>query len=428
MTDSIEECLHRLNLDPSEIQKHRSQGDLVRQGFSRLATKCDIRTDGRADSDVALAKSFSLDPVIFKKALSLNPAHFQKDFLTRLESSLLPLLRSLLESFSLQLDPSRLMDQPGPELKWILELQSLLEVTLEQIKFMLYIICPKKVTFILKQTDDQHDEEVKIFRLSGLDSQLMVMFNDFRCIFQTSSELIWQLGLSTETCDQPDDMPDTQNRLFQNISKSEDSIYWTFRWLEGSELELVIQDWPNQFSEIDAFLHKMALGANPWIDVEQDEQSSDEDRWIATNQPSSDLNSQIARSLIPVLKLMRLFYKKSYAWAMNQEVYLFTTMSSDQLESIAQSASYCITVLIDFNLFFDPDPNEFSSVSYTETLKTIQSNLDTVVPLIVLHFVPTEFLPHDNFKEWLVDWYTAFNLAIFNSIKNVDSLATNLPQ
>ncbi|POW15098.1 hypothetical protein PSTT_02399 [Puccinia striiformis] len=371
MTDSIEECLHRLNLDPSEIQKHRSQGDLVRQGFSRLATKCDIRTDGRADSDVALAKSFSLDPVIFKKALSLNPAHFQKDFLTRLESSLLPLLRSLLESFSLQLDPSRLMDQPGPELKWILELQSLLE---------------------------------------------------------TSSELIWQLGLSTETCDQPDDMPDTQNRLFQNISKSEDSIYWTFRWLEGSELELVIQDWPNQFSEIDAFLHKMALGANPWIDVEQDEQSSDEDRWIATNQPSSDLNSQIARSLIPVLKLMRLFYKKSYAWAMNQEVYLFTTMSSDQLESIAQSASYCITVLIDFNLFFDPDPNEFSSVSYTETLKTIQSNLDTVVPLIVLHFVPTEFLPHDNFKEWLVDWYTAFNLAIFNSIKNVDSLATNLPQ
>ncbi|KAH9457414.1 hypothetical protein Pst134EA_021291 [Puccinia striiformis f. sp. tritici] len=418
MADSIEESLHRLNLDPSEIHQHWPQGDLVREGFNRLAIKCDIRNDTRADS-------LSTTP----PAVSLNPVNYKKAFLNQLETDLLPLLRSLLEHFSFLLDPFVLQVLPGPALKLILQTQSALKVTLNNSKSMFYTLCPERVGRICKQTDDQHDEELKIFRLSGLDSLLTDILTDLCSVCTASSELIWQLGLSTETCNQPEDLTDTRARLTREICRSKIHINWTIRWLKGSELELVQQDWTNQFDEIDVVLNDITKRANLASNNEQNDQSLGADEWTDPN-PPSQLALQIAQSLIPVIKLTRLFFKKSYEWARSKKFPLFTKMSSDQHQDIAGSASHCAGYLIDFHLtlVFDPDPVDLSSMDFAKSAKMIQASLQTVLFLFVLHFIPDEFPAQDNFKEWLIDWFTTFNLAMHNFIKKLESLATNVPQ
>ncbi|KAI7946949.1 hypothetical protein MJO29_011476 [Puccinia striiformis f. sp. tritici] len=67
-------------------------------------------------------------------------------------------------------------------------------------------------------------------------------------------------------------------------------------------------------------------------------------------------------------------------------------------------------------------------MDFAKSAKMIQASLQTVLFLFVLHFIPDEFPAQDNFKEWLIDWFTTFNLAMHNFIKKLESLATNVPQ
>ncbi|KAI7944034.1 hypothetical protein MJO28_011562 [Puccinia striiformis f. sp. tritici] len=170
-------------------------------------------------------------------------------------------------SFSRSKPVTFVQEQPGPRL--ILQTQSAFEVGLDHIKSGFYTLCPEGVDIQSSKTSDQHDEEVKILRLSGLDKLLRDMVKELRSVFRASSGLICQLGLSMVRCDHLEKVIDTWDRLVGDISRSDHAIHRTIVWLEGSELELVQQDWPINLDQIDVILIDITKRANPAINKEK---------------------------------------------------------------------------------------------------------------------------------------------------------------
>ncbi|KAH9457411.1 hypothetical protein MJO28_011713 [Puccinia striiformis f. sp. tritici] len=410
MASSSDNALQRLDVAPSDIPEDQLQGDLVRQGFARLATKC-TRNDRRAWA--APGHSFSVGPVDAKKTI-----------LTHFKSSLTSLLQQLLVmSFLLEL--SDLWNQRGPVLKTVLAVQSALEVTLDLIKSMSYTLCTEEVDLTFHQLDDQNDEVAKMFRLSGLDKSLTQnAFKNMRKFFSASSKLILRLGLSTETSNHPDDTSDTQSRLVRYGTRSRDAIECAMRWLDGSELDLVQRSWPDDIDEIDSILDEFRMWTHPSNKIEQGNRSPRPAQQFG-RYPPSEPALQLAKSLIPVIKLTRLFFKKSYDWGLNSKRQpLFTKMSSDQLESLASAARSCGADLDEFRsaLMYERVPENFPRDMFKADIRSLQSELDTAMLLIVLYFVPDEFPAQDPFKAWLIDWYTSFNLAMYNFEKRTGSV------
>ncbi|KAI9614810.1 hypothetical protein H4Q26_009204 [Puccinia striiformis f. sp. tritici PST-130] len=293
-------------------------------------------------------------------------------------------------SFSRSKPVTFVQEQPGPRLDFILQTQSAFEVGLDHIKSGFYTLCPEGVDIQSSKTSDQHDEEVKILRLSGLDKLLRDMFKELRSVFTASSGLICQLGLSMVRCDHLEKLIDTWDRLVGDISRSDHAIHRTIVWLEGSELEFVPQNWPINLDQINVILIDITKRANPAINKEKNDQLSDADLVTETN-PPSELALQMAQSLISVIKLSRLFFRKSYDWARNTKMPLFTKMSSDQLESIGMSARYTASHLSEIQglLMSDPNLEDFFSVrNFTIIVKMIKMDLETAMLLTVLYFIP----------------------------------------
>ncbi|KAI7946950.1 hypothetical protein MJO29_011477 [Puccinia striiformis f. sp. tritici] len=193
ITDSSDDCCHGLEPHPleSEIQQHRPQGDLVLQGFERLVNKCFEESDT------------SLSPGSAGENLSIDPVNFKNALLTRLGSSILPLLQQQLITLSGLFKSSDFLNQPGPKLNLILEIQPSLEDNLDQIQSIIYTLYPEILEEVPSQTNDQHEERAKIFRLHGLGECLdEKLFDYMPDLFRTPPEPVFIL---VAECNRDDD-------------------------------------------------------------------------------------------------------------------------------------------------------------------------------------------------------------------------------
>ncbi|KAI9617707.1 hypothetical protein H4Q26_013013 [Puccinia striiformis f. sp. tritici PST-130] len=347
MPDSADEMLETPNLDQSEIKQHRPQGDLVTQGFDNLISKCCETEDGTRPYPASARETFPTDPVNLKKAL-----------IAQLQTSLLPFLRQQLTSLSKLLEPSELKAKPGPQLATILEIQSTLEPTIDQLNFALDTLCPEALQSIPIRSDDQHEEEAKIFRLHGLEQSLKEpLFEHLISFFETSCRLIQQLGLSTETGNHSDYIAGTRACLDLWATSYLHDIDTAIKWLSGSELELIQHLWADELDDIERVL----LDFDIWTNISADEVES---RRVAGRHTPSEVARELSKSLIPVLKVSRLFFKKSSGRGMHRRRSpFFTKMSSGQLDSLAGSTAYSVTFFKAFRsiLLKKPFPPRFPS-------------------------------------------------------------------
>ncbi|POW21865.1 hypothetical protein PSHT_01869 [Puccinia striiformis] len=209
------------------MENHREQGELVFQGFKQLASKCMIPNDRRP--------SQSTGEMVNVERVGPTEA---KIYLTQLQSNLLPLLHQQLTSLSGLLDHSDLQgDHPDSTLRSILVIQMEIEDSLDQIKGALYILCPEKPDEVVpNQTDDQHDEHIKLFRLHGLNKLFTFqLFNNLRLRFWGSRRLIEQLGLAREECHYPIDILSSRRILSGYSDLIESTLRKAINWINGSE-------------------------------------------------------------------------------------------------------------------------------------------------------------------------------------------------
>ncbi|KAI9601444.1 hypothetical protein H4Q26_001262 [Puccinia striiformis f. sp. tritici PST-130] len=88
-----------------------------------------------------------------------------------------------------------------PTLQLILQLQSELDVTLGQIRYVFYALCPGPIVCPPDQIDDQHLKESKLFRLHGLYHFITNEALDrVSHAVQVSDRLIKQLKLLNSNC------------------------------------------------------------------------------------------------------------------------------------------------------------------------------------------------------------------------------------
>ncbi|KNF01170.1 hypothetical protein PSTG_05524 [Puccinia striiformis f. sp. tritici PST-78] len=394
------------------MENHREQGELVFQGFKQLASKCMIPNDRRP--------SQSTGEMVNVERVGPTEA---KIYLTQLQSNLLPLLHQQLTSLSGLLDHSDLQgDHLDSTLRSILVIQMEIEDSLDQIKGALYILCPEKPDEVVpNQTDDQHDEHIKLFRLHGLNKLFTFqLFNNLRLRFWGSRRLIEQLGLAREECHYPIDILSSR-RIFSGYSDLiESTLRKAIKWINGSELDNLQERWSIHLMDIDILLRDLSRRSPP-------------------GNPKSAPAIELADSLIAVMKLSRMFFSKLSERGMNlKRLPMFTKMSSDQLEKLAQSASNLRNDLVKLRsiLMSETFNVNFRHGLLLETFNQLKTSLEPALLSIFLYYIP--IIPKDNddivrsgsspvqtkdyFYAWFVKWFVTFNLPIQNFIKTVESM------
>ncbi|OAV87294.1 hypothetical protein PTTG_29493 [Puccinia triticina 1-1 BBBD Race 1] len=403
----------------SRNKQHWPQGELAVGGFSRLERK--FGSHANADEDPF--------PRPTQETFSNEQLNVKKDLLSKLRSNLLPQLRHHTTTLSRSLDPDRLQQDPGLHLKIILELQSDIDQTLNQVAFTIYAVCPDPESSLTTRINDRHLKEFKFFRTDGLHCRIADEFCPELCsIFSEGKDLIQQMELST-----------TKYPHATHIASSTESIKYrtwcalfeidsAIEWLEGSEFDLVRRDWPMEVRGINQYLEFLGEIINRTAHL-------NEANTMSTPEPLSNQAIQLYKSLLPSMKLSRMFFNKVVNRAMSRKrLPLFTEMRSDQLRSIGELAELVCSDLHDIMDAlktadsFGPAVTHFKCNQIT---KRLEGRFESALFLILLYFAPLipdpEGFPVQNdFKAWFATWYTQFTVAIQHFSNAVDSFNPNV--
>ncbi|POW20840.1 hypothetical protein PSHT_03071 [Puccinia striiformis] len=147
--------------------------------------------------------------------------------------------------------------------------------------------------------------------------------------------------------------------------------------------------------------------------------------------------AHLARSLIKITKLSRLFFNKLSTQGMNRKRFTaYTRMSSHQLTDleelvliIPETLGDCLRHLEDCSRQIDIEVHTRDLIRAASKTKTLfESNLN----LVLIHLVPIipdtgadDFPVRNYYKTWLEDWKGLLDLAIQHLIDGAESLGNN---
>ncbi|PLW16103.1 hypothetical protein PCANC_17484 [Puccinia coronata f. sp. avenae] len=133
----------------------------------------------------------------------------------------------------------------------------------------------------------------------------------------------------------------------------------------------------------------------------------------------------VAQSLLPIIKLSRLFFNKLSTYG-KQSLPFFTEMHSDQLKPIQNLPCRVLSALRKFlkHLGLASSPERiFPRLLLAKTTKLLKASCEPSLVIISHHFIllaPDAYSSagQNSFKNWYVTWYNHFNLAMQN-LKNI---------
>ncbi|KAI9630361.1 hypothetical protein KEM48_014087 [Puccinia striiformis f. sp. tritici PST-130] len=274
----------------------------------------------------------------------------------------------------------------GPKLQLILELQTEVDHTLYQI-FSYATILRAQQPFSLAKSEDHYSKDLKEFRLTKLFYKLHHLMHDVCGLFRCYFFVVAELKLSRKQYRIQSRNPTTKEtreclRLINNTcANSEEN--------------------DDQSSEIEGIL------SEPFI--------------------------QLARSVIPVIKLSSLFYRKLARTGLSKNIYLqpYTEMSSDQLSTLSVSVEIMsrevgglFTIL---NRAEEEDEAD-TAEALTDQVEALRDLFQSNISLVTLYVLPLIIPKADdplsqNLKAWLVTWNNQFHYATGNLISATQSYA-----
>ncbi|KAH9448107.1 hypothetical protein MJO29_011426 [Puccinia striiformis f. sp. tritici] len=401
--------------DIPENKQLRQQADAVIEGFRRLIAQCEFHSP-----------STPVD-------LDLDRLRSKKYLLTELSSRLLPLLDHQTSGLLIPaLDRSNLRTDTASKLAVVLELQSQIGQTLDQTIRTMDDFIPGRVPKP-NQTNDKHFKELKSFRLHALDFAIRdVMKTELVSLLQCSVKVIKELKLPTKSY--PSDVS-SATALNENVNSA-------LRWSKESELQLILELWQDSLHSIDYSLVKLKERSIPRYNSRGE---------IITLLTLSQPARQLAKALLPTLRLSKLFFDKLFREGIHRpQARLYTVMSSHQLKllnelvyDIGQRVSFLFegieeTIMphpdqhIDEDLVF-PDPPSETSHSINCTIEKLRRRFRSLIPLLLFYIVP--FLPDINdlpaqfyFQDWFDAWSTLFSSVTRNAIHASNIFGETDPQ
>ncbi|OAV85875.1 hypothetical protein PTTG_30217, partial [Puccinia triticina 1-1 BBBD Race 1] len=164
------------------------------------------------------------------------------------------------------------------------------------------------------QTTDRHFQEFKCYRLHGMARAIGKLEIMVSVYFLSSRSLIEGLKLQKTV---------RWHYIRSSAVLLNESIDETIKWMEGSEFDFIREFWPHDEMRSSLTNYYFHLS------------SPDSER------PMSRPAEQLFRSVIPIMRLSKLFFDKLAREGMKKKlVPLFTEMSSGQLEFLDQAARF----------------------------------------------------------------------------------------
>ncbi|PLW41590.1 hypothetical protein PCANC_17417 [Puccinia coronata f. sp. avenae] len=236
----------------------------------------------------------------------------KKDALDQLESNLM-LLKHLITTMCLSLDPLRLVEDPALHLQLVLDIQPQFEHTYDQIKRATDIIFLRQANY--SRRSDQHLQILKSFRLRHLQYSLR------ECLEESTFDFLHVWGDSIVAVGFSHvhflSRHSARPRPWTPCPTVLEWIdYTVIKCLKQSEFNLVQQHWSYQISLINHHLEYFVRSIHLITPTRQ-------------NQPVI----QIAKSLPTIIKLCRLLVGK-ISKCCTKRLPFFTGMRSDQLKCL----------------------------------------------------------------------------------------------
>jgi hypothetical protein len=402
-----------LNAHQLTISQHTPDSVVV--GFSHLMTKYQpvfsLRWTNEEDSS-ALSKD---------KQLKTRP----QDLLDSMKRCLLPQLNDQLTTLSDLLFPSDFWKQPEITRKRVLDSQSELENTLDQIKSIIATLCPAPRGLMVlipsrMQTLDQDLEALKFYRLQRLKSK----FNEgllchVNLLFSWALILFHRIKLVPNKVKPSEFDGWTCREDFANrvclASKAIDSI---IKIIECSELDLVQQQWAVDLQHIDTTMEEIAsLIARS----SAPKPSSDklENHLEVHNPNNTDTNPNraiktwvipLAESSLGMIKIARVLFKKVLRMAGKMKGKKFTSMNSRQIESLFEAAHLAHQNLADLLVLFQKAANPLGvgpedRPKFSKLALHFSSHVRSAQSLVQKYIIP---LISDIDLSELFDYYTTW--------------------
>ncbi|OAV95519.1 hypothetical protein PTTG_12587 [Puccinia triticina 1-1 BBBD Race 1] len=334
--------------------------------------------------------------------LSTDRLHSYEDIFTELHSTLLPRFREQLIGLAEAVCISdAVLENPAPTLKLVIEMVPKLQLTLDRIVRVIDDVIPGQL-LESNRTNDQHFGQFKTYRLCGLANTVRQdMDTENYTILMDFSQLIETVTVQEDH--QSSERPQFVNPL-EKIGDALDIIDTAIRWSKGSELHIIHHYWQANLISVDETLFSLLIRAHP--------------RCEHPTQP-------VAQSVLPLIKLAKLFFKKFASEGMAKtNVPFCTEMSSDQLALLEKTAKTIDQSVLDILEYVqrsdanNPDPN----IALSGEVKKLVSQFQYCLLLVDLYIVPllaeiNVGQSHTYFKTWIVTWNTLFSHAAHNAIQ-----------
>ncbi|KAH9465127.1 hypothetical protein Pst134EA_013022 [Puccinia striiformis f. sp. tritici] len=219
---------------------------------------------------------------------------------TQLQSSLLPSLRNQITHLEKIMEPSDLRNDKGTKLDQISCIQSELDQTLYQIVSLVAVV-RRRTLLSPADTDDRHLKELKGFRAEGLQSRVKSLVDTLCHVFIDCSLLIQLVKRTPQKLDTR--VSNYKGLVTLIATQAVDKIDGVIKWLTGHEFNNIREDWEDYLPGINSVLFGVTRLINPTNDSDDHDGDGNESEVRNPSGPAI----QVLQSLIPVIKLSRLF-------------------------------------------------------------------------------------------------------------------------
>ncbi|POV97371.1 hypothetical protein PSTT_15087 [Puccinia striiformis] len=368
-------------------------GDLAARGFKRLSEKYREPTGQDGNATLSESQTLPIDETIASKEKRLNDLQFH----------LLPALHVQFADLSNLLRPSCLQSH-------------------------INILCAQGSVYITaNRADDQHLKQLKSVRLHSLRAQFLAAFPFIFLIFCDAFRLLIDLTINPE--------PYKTSPHFPGDYLIEETFYyidWTIECIKGSELDVAQCFWRLDLKNFDYML----------VDVRMLVDSHTYYKMGTEKEPTQKLVSepviQLANVATTLIKLCKLFFTKlSTRWMNRKRLPYSTEMSSEQIESLAQSIRDVTGDLGDLIALFRIADQEMIddraelSQGFLNIGTWLKSRFDPPLLAILLYLLPIipethlGFPNQDYYKDWFVTWNTQRILVTEHFINLAKSLGND---
>ncbi|KAH9467137.1 hypothetical protein H4Q26_000626 [Puccinia striiformis f. sp. tritici PST-130] len=350
---------------------------------------------------------------------SVDPLNLKRDLLVQIESSLLSQLRQHIITLNELLKPADLLHKPTRKLKLISEIQSELDGTLDQIYSATSNILPSSTQASPAGNYDQHLNELKTFRLDRLHYHLTISFlEEISTVCDAYCEVLQAMKFTTMNYDMNDDVFWARQHVIEATDTLFETIERVINWLKGSELDNIQVAWTDQRPGNQDML-------NQYLSFSNQRSGSHNQRQL---EPFAEQMFKLAKLVIPIIKLYRLFVNKLSERGMNRkQLPKFTMMRTHQLRTIDQLPEDVNNILWNlWGVLRDSNPTEEQSTYriLSRTIQSLDNKFKDPLLLILIYFLPivpdTDGFPtRQYFNEWFATWKTLFTIAISNFLRAV---------